>query len=121
MKKLIIVCLLLFVGCGNDVEITKVTDGISYVAYEEMMELAKEENTVIVDVRTREEYDAGHIEGAILIPHEQVGYRISELKEYQRVILYCGTTRRAAEAHEYVKDNFQVYIFDGGYNSCAKC
>ncbi len=121
MKIWALICLLLLVGCGNSVESEKVVDGVYFVTYDEMMALAKEEDVVIVDVRTRVEYDAGHIEGSILIPHDQVVYRLSELEDYQKLVLYCGTTKRALEAYEDIKDSFQVYIFEGGYNTCAKC
>lgn len=44
---------------------------------------------VIVDVRPQEEYDAGHIEGALSIPIEQLAQRLNELPEGSDVIAYC--------------------------------
>jgi len=52
---------------------------------------------VIVDVRTKREYDAGHVPGAIHIPFWQVGRRwhaLAHLRE-QPVVLYCGHGPRA--------------------------
>ena len=44
---------------------------------------------VIVDVRPEEEYEAGHIEGALSIPIEQLAQRLAELPEGSEVIAYC--------------------------------
>ena len=40
--------------------------------------MAREDGHVIVDVRRQEEYDAGHIPGAILIPNESIGSEAPE-------------------------------------------
>lgn len=55
---------------------------------------------VIVDVREQDEWDAGHIEGAIFIPLGQLEKRIAELDAYkgQTVILQCRSGRRSAAA-----------------------
>lgn len=54
----------------------------------------------IVDVRTEEEYKAGHIPGAILIPNESIGTeRPEELPDLNETILvYCRSGRRSVEA-----------------------
>lgn len=56
-----------------------------------------ERSYVIVDARTQEEYDAGHIEGAILIPEYEIAARAeSELHDKDQLILvYCRSGRRS--------------------------
>lgn len=56
-----------------------------------------EQSYVIVDARTQEEYDAGHIEGAILIPEYEIAARAeSELPDRDQLILvYCRSGRRS--------------------------
>jgi len=51
-----------------------------------------------IDVRTVEEFAAGHIEGAKLIPLEQFAERISEIPKDKQVYIYCQTARRSAVA-----------------------
>lgn len=53
----------------------------------------------LVDVRTQQEYEAGHIQGAILLPYDQIAARAAELgpKETQ-IVLYCRSGRRTAIA-----------------------
>lgn len=51
--------------------------------------------TIFVDARTREEFDRGHIEGALSVPYLFVepvaSSAVSSLKGYDRVIVYCNT------------------------------
>ncbi len=55
---------------------------------------------VIFDVRTPEEYAAGHVPGAINLPHTEVAARAAEFAAYKtrEVVVYCGSGRRAASA-----------------------
>jgi phage shock protein E len=56
--------------------------------------------TVILDVRTPEEYASGHVPGAINVPHDQVESRIAELEPLrgQEVVVYCERGGRAMKA-----------------------
>lgn len=58
------------------------------------------EDIIIVDVRTKSEYDAGHIPGSILIPNETIGSKEpAELPDKEAVIVvYCRSGRRSMEA-----------------------
>ena len=66
----------------------------------EMME--KEENSIILDVRTHEEFAAGHIPGAIVIPNETIGTEeIPQLPDKdQRIMVYCRSGNRSKQASE---------------------
>lgn len=57
-------------------------------------------NLVILDVRTPEEFAAGHVPGARNIPHDQLPERIAELADAKNrdVIVYCRSGKRAAIA-----------------------
>lgn len=54
-------------------------------------------NPVWVDVRTQAEFDAGHLEGAALIPYDVISSKISAVVEdkNQPINLYCRSGRRA--------------------------
>ena len=60
---------------------------------------------VILDVRTPDEYVAGHVPGAVNIPHYEVADRLAEVPTDKDVILYCRTGRRAAIAAEILAAN----------------
>lgn len=51
----------------------------------------------LIDVRTPEEYRAGHLPGAVNIPLQDFGRRFAELNSYRdrEVVLYCETGARA--------------------------
>lgn len=71
---------------------------LSVPALQKMLET--EGAVVLVDVRTAEEYAAGHIPGAINIPHDQMAARASSLPAGKPVVLYCKSGRRAGLAAE---------------------
>jgi len=57
------------------------------------------DGALLVDVRTPEEYSAGHIDGAVNIPVAELEARLGELGEKQRsVVVYCRSGARSARA-----------------------
>ena len=71
---------------------------------------------VVIDVRTAEEYAAGHIPGAVNIPFDQVAARISEVDAPHGVALYCmvGPRARKGEAALLAAGNESVLHLEGG-------
>lgn len=55
---------------------------------------------LVLDVRTPEEFAAGHVPGAVNIPYDLVDERLSEIPKTDEVVLYCRSGRRAALAAE---------------------
>ena len=57
---------------------------------------------IILDVREQDEYDAGHIPGAILIPYTQIEDRAEEelTDKDQLILVYCRSGRRSKIAAE---------------------
>jgi rhodanese-related sulfurtransferase len=62
--------------------------------------IADKPNLVILDVRTQSEYDDGHIEGAILIPVQELPDRLDELDQSDELLVYCRTGNRSSSAVE---------------------
>ena len=57
------------------------------------------DGALLVDVRTPEEYSAGHIDGALNIPVGELGARLSELGDQKgAIVLYCRSGARSAKA-----------------------
>ena len=71
---------------------------------------------VLLDVRDREEYDAGHITGAVLIPeHEIAKLAEGEIPNKNIIILvYCRSGRRSAMASQKLLDIGYVNVLDFG-------
>ena len=82
---LILALAVLLAGCGNREQAASYHQ-ISQEEAKEMM--AMDGTQIIVDVRTQEEYESGHIPGAICIPNESIGCDSPEaLPDYDQIIL----------------------------------
>ena len=64
------------------------------------------EGLVVLDVRTPAEYQAGHVPGAINIPHDELASRIAELDRHRgdEIVLYCQRGGRAGKARDVLAD-----------------
>ena len=90
---------------------------ISQEEAKQMME--KDDGHGVVDVRRQDEYDAGHIPGAILIPNESIGTeQPDELPDLDQVILiYCRSGNRSKQAAQKLFDMGYTNIYEfGGIN-----
>ena len=82
-------------------------------AYEMMV---SQEVVVVVDVRTREEYDGGHIENAVLVPNESIGSEMPEaLPDKEATLLvYCRSGRRSKDAAQKLLELGYQNVYDFG-------
>jgi len=60
------------------------------------------ENAVLIDVRTREEFDSGHLKNAVLIPYDIIDQKITAVapEKDTPLYLYCRSGRRVGMAME---------------------
>jgi phage shock protein E len=78
---------------------------------------------VVIDVRTPQEFQSGHIAGALNLPHDSIGQSIAKAKinKDDHVILYCRSGRRSGVALSALKDlgysNIENY---GGFEQAQK-
>ena len=104
MKKLIFLLLavMMLTACGQDKENDQGAVYMNITAEEAKQIMDSEEGYIILDVRTREEYDQGHIPGAIVISHEEIEARAEEVltDEDQLILVYCRSGRRSKLAAE---------------------
>lgn len=71
----------------------------------------------IIDVRTAAEFSAGHIEGAINIPVDQIGQQVSSIKGLKpgsTILVYCRSGRRSAAAAQILQQRGYKRVLDGG-------
>jgi rhodanese-related sulfurtransferase len=72
------------------------------------------EGATLLDVRTQAEYDARHLEGAVLIPVDQVAARSSEIPRDRPVVVYCQSGARAERAATVLREGgFDVVVLGG--------
>ena len=130
-----LVLTLLLCGCGNREQASELSAGtgavseaaaegqaVSYqqISQEKAREMMAQDGTqIIVDVRTQEEYDSGHIPGAICIPNESIGSEQPEaLPDLEQTILvYCRSGRRSKEASRKLAEIGYTDVYEfGGIN-----
>ena len=99
MKKWLCVMLamLLLTACGQQNEETQEANYMNITAQEAKEIMDTQEGYVILDTRTQEEYDQGHIPGAVLIPYDEVLQKAETIltDKNQLILVYCRSGRRS--------------------------
>lgn len=62
---------------------------LDFIAPKEVLKYIDKGNSVIIDIRTREEFDAGHIPGAVSMPYDGFDEAAPLLRQYENIILCC--------------------------------
>ncbi|HRH77259.1 MAG TPA: rhodanese-like domain-containing protein [Cellvibrionaceae bacterium] len=76
-----------------------------------------------IDVRSSEEFQAGHLPSAVNIPHTEIAARITEVSQDKKdtIHLYCRSGRRSGMALEALqKAGYSQVINEGGYEDLLK-
>ncbi len=76
-------------------------------------ELVKQ-GAVIVDVRTKGEYQQGHIKGSLNIPLNNLPRQLNKLKKDVPVIACCASGMRSSQAKSFLKSNGFSEVHNGG-------
>ena len=108
MKKLVFLLLavMMLTACGQDKENDQGAVYVNITAEEAKEIMDSEEGYIILDVRTQEEYDQGHIPGAVVISHEEIAEKAEEVltDKDQLLLVYCRSGRRSKIAAEALVD-----------------
>ena len=104
MKKLffLLLTVILLTACGHTEENDLEAVYVNITAKEAKEIMDTESGYIILDVREQDEYDAGHIPGAILIPYTQIEEMAGEVlpDKNQLILVYCRSGRRSKIAAE---------------------
>ena len=80
------------------------------VDYKELMN----NGATIVDVRTKAEYQQGHIRGSVNIPLNNLSNHYSKLNKTKPIITCCASGVRSAQAKSILKSNGFAEVHNGG-------
>ncbi len=122
--KILIILAIMGIVCMNGCQTTVsseenkvVENGYMKISAEEAKEIMDgTKEFVLVDVREVDEYDEGHIQGALLIPYDEIEERAKmELADKEQLILvYCRSGRRSAIAAQSLVDLGYTNVKDFG-------
>lgn len=112
MKKffVVIVCSFLLIGCSSETEDKS-------VSYLEAKEKIINEGAILIDVRTKEEYNTEHIDGAILLPVDSIDENsikdiVSDKDDV--IIVYCQSGNRSSKALDTLESLGYTEVYDLG-------
>ena len=116
----IIVVIGIFLKNRNSKEDNKITvkdANIQYVSMNDIEKIMNEnENYIILDVRTIEEYNDGHIPSAICIPNETIDENVVNKlpNKEQLILIYCRSGNRSKQATIKLKDLGYLNLIEFG-------
>ena len=94
---------------------------LEMVNYDEFWDFVKENDAVILDVRTSKEFSGGAIEGAININVDDLRENLQNLDKNKVYAIYCQVGLRGYLANRIMRNNgFRAVNLNGGYNLWAK-
>jgi rhodanese-related sulfurtransferase len=110
---LLIIVVVFLTACGIS------SEGYRNVSSEEAKQLIDNKDVVVLDVRTPEEYQEGHIPNAILIPLQELENKLNELDKKEHYLVVCRSGNRSAQASEVLTSNSfaNIYNMSGGMNN----
>ena len=85
------------------------------LSWEQISRYIYSSDTLLVDLREKEEFKKGHITGAWNIPYEELEEHFREMRGYDKIIFYCTRGNHSlAAARQMAKQGKQAYSIAGG-------
>ena len=118
MNRLFIIVTFLFFACDNFNQ-----SKINFMSESQFNEIIDPDFNLI-DVRTTEEFESGHIENAVHIDFYSDSFqsKILNLKKNSKIILYCRTNNRSSKSADFLLNNdyIDISVIEGGITSWVK-
>ena len=113
--------LLLLTGCGGTASNASSENDYQQISQEEAKEMMDTQDVIILDVREQDEYDSGHIPGAVLLPvgtiDEETAAEVIPDKD-STVLVYCRSGNRSKTASSALAELGYTNIYEfGGINT----
>lgn len=93
---------------------------VKFIGIDQLKDKIKNNEEIsILDVRTQREYDKAHIEGAVLIPIDDLRDNLSKLDKNSDIVIYCRTGYRAYVAYKILENTGfkNIQLLNGSYLS----
>ncbi|WED24537.1 rhodanese-like domain-containing protein [Vibrio sp. JC009] len=73
-----------------------------------------DQGVFLVDVRTPQEYQAGHLEGSVNYPLQVIDRAFQQVPKNTPIVVYCRSGNRSGQAFQYLTQHGYQYVFNGG-------
>ncbi len=118
---LFLLLLLLLTGCGGTTSNASSESSYQQISQEEAKEMMDTQDVIVLDVREHDEYDSGHIPGAVLLPvgtiDEETAAEVIPEKD-STVLVYCRSGNRSKTASSALAELGYTNIYEfGGINT----
>ena len=82
--------------------------------------LNSDDRPFVIDVRSSDEYNEGHVPGAVNIPIDVLSNRLTEIPKERQIVPYCnmrhrGNSRGERAAQYLLENGFKAIAIDGGF------
>ncbi len=121
MKKtiifLMVLTMLFSVGCAPAEQANQTENQSKTITLDEAVKMVAEDDAIrFIDVRTQQEYDAGHVASAELLPLDQLESKIeSEVADKDtKIIVYCRSGNRSGQAQAILNGIGYNNVYDAG-------
>ena len=113
--------LLLLTGCGGTASNASSENDYQQISQEEAKEMMDTQDVIILDVREQDEYDSGHIPGAVLLPVGTIDGDTAAAaipEKDSKVLVYCRSGNRSKTASSTLAELGYTNIYEfGGINT----
>lgn len=76
--------------------------------------LIEDKSVIILDVRTEQEYNEGHIRNSINIPLDKLNDSVFSLQKKEAIVIVCRSGKRSKEAKTFLTHQGFINVYDGG-------
>lgn len=114
---LIVVAISILAGCSSENQPSDSNDSYTKITAEEAKIMIDQENDLIIlDVRTPEEFDAGHIPGAVNISSTEITATVEGVitDKSDTILVYCRSGSRSAGASQELSNLGYTNVYDFG-------
>ena len=114
---ILLIMTIIFTGCNN-MDNNQPSNDATYkrINAKQAKEFMESEDVIILDVRTLEEYNAGHIENAVLLPVTDISNKGEEIlsNKDSKILVYCRSGNRSATASKQLIKMGYTNVYDFG-------
>lgn len=95
---------------------------VQIIAVWDLEKLLEQTNALLIDLREKEDYEKGHIKGAMHMVYEDIFYEAKQFQKNRPLVLYCERGNASLLAGKILGEmGFVTYTILGGYQAyCMK-